>query len=84
VKRSTREHVGAEYDSHRVIIERHSSCRDKYCYTSCEHVYSDRHSHSYNEYFTGGSCDLPQSGMQSCHSKLSKRMVNLHFSAAFF
>lgn len=83
MKRSTKEDVGAEYDSHHVIIEQHSSCRNKYCYTSSEHVYSDRHSH-YNEYFRGGSPDLPQYGIEGCYCEFCKRMVRLHLASVFF
>ncbi|XP_078162930.1 uncharacterized protein LOC144558092 isoform X2 [Carex rostrata] len=72
VKRNAREHIDAEYNSHVIVERRHSLCRNKYCYT-CEHVYSDRHSHSYNEYFRSDPHDLKHD-IDDCYCEFPKRM----------
>lgn len=82
MKRNAREHIDAEYNSHVIVERRHSLCRNKYCYT-CEHVYSDRHSHSYNEYFRRDPHDLKHD-IDDCYCEFPKRMVRLQFAAAFF
>ncbi|KAF3340442.1 Polyadenylate-binding protein [Carex littledalei] len=65
VKRNAREHIDAEYNSHVIVERRHS--------TSCEHVYSDRHSHAYNEYFRRDPHDL-QHDIDGCYCEFPKRM----------